>query len=102
VGGSRILSACRLTAAALLLFTACAQSSGTVRGPVVAVDGDLTEIVSFTLLVEGEELRFLPAEDGDYEFPLQHLRDHRRTGELVLVDWEWRGDARYALSVNDG
>ena len=102
MGGDRVLSAGRLTAAALLLVTACAQTSGTMRGVVIAVEGDLRVVSSFTLLVEGEELEFLPVEEGDYAFPLQHLRDHRRSGEPVLVGWEERDGVRYALSLGDG
>lgn len=102
MGGDRVLSAGRLIAATLLLVTACAQTSGTVRGVVVGVEGDLSEVSSFTLLVEGEEMVFLPVGDGDYAFPLQHLRDHRRSGEPVLVGWEKRDEARYALSLADG
>jgi hypothetical protein len=94
----------RVVPLALLLITlvACGQSSGTVRGVITSVEGDLDEISAFTTLVEGSELRFLPVEDGAYDFPLAHLREHLRTGEPVLVGWEEVGSVRYALSLADG
>ena len=81
---------------------ACSQTSGTSRGVVTSVEGSLDEITAFTVLIEGSELRFVPTDDGDYDFPLSHLREHLRTGELVFVDWELVGSVRYALSLADG
>ncbi len=86
--------------AALLL--ACAPTSGTARGVVIAVDGDLEAVSSFTVLVEGEEWLLLPVSDGEYAFALPHLREHQRTGEPILVDWELVDNVRYALSLADG
>lgn len=85
-----------------LLLAACSQSSGTVMGVVVAVDGDLTEVRSFTLLVEGDEMTFVPASEGKYPYPLTHLRDHLRDGVPVRVGWEKRGDQLVALILDDG
>jgi hypothetical protein len=81
---------------------ACSQTTGTSRGVVTSVEGSLDEITAFTVLIEGSELRFVPTDDGDYDFPLSHLREHQRTGELVFVDWELVGSVRYALSLADG
>ena len=81
---------------------ACSHDSGTVRGVVSSVEGSLDEVTGFTLLVEGSELEFVPVPDGDYDFPLSHLREHLRTGEPVLVDWELVGTVRNALSLADG
>lgn len=81
---------------------ACNQTSGTVRGFVTSVEGSLDEVTGFTVLVEGSELGFVPVQDGDYDFPLPHLREHVRTGEPVLVGWELVGTVRYALSLADG
>ena len=94
----------RLVTVVLLLnaLVACGQASGTVRGVVTSVEGDLDEVGAFNVLVEGSELRFFPVEDGDYDFPLAHLREHLRTGEPVLVGWEEVGTVRYALSLADG
>ena len=55
-----------LAVVGLLVATACSQSSGTVIGTVINVDGDLTEVQSFTVLVEGDEMVFVPAADGVY------------------------------------
>ncbi|MGA7280999.1 MAG: hypothetical protein WBZ40_04375 [Acidimicrobiia bacterium] len=81
---------------------ACAQTSGTVKGVVISVDGTLDEVDSFTLLVEGDQLTFVPIPDGDYQFPLPHLREHERSGSPVLVGWELVGTVRYALTLADG
>lgn len=102
MGRARGLIAHRIGAATLVLLVACSSTSGTVRGPVTSVEGDLSEVNAFSVLVDGDEWRFLPVEDGDYAFPLQHLGEHRRNGDLVLIGWELRDDVRYALSVEDG
>ncbi|MGH3668253.1 MAG: hypothetical protein ACRDU7_08180 [Acidimicrobiia bacterium] len=83
-------------------LVACNQTEGTARGVVTSVDGSLEEVTSFVVLVEGSELEFLPTADGDYDFPLSHLREHQRTGEPVLIRWEMVGSVRYALSLADG
>jgi hypothetical protein len=69
---------------------------------VVTVEGTLEDVTAFSVLVEGEELRFVPVEDGEYEFALPHLREHRLTGEPVLVGWEIVDNVRFALSLADG
>ena len=71
------------------------------RGVVTSVDGTLEDVTSFVVLVEGSELEFTPTGDGEYDFPLSHLREHQRTGEPVLVG-EMVGSVRYALSLADG
>lgn len=86
-----------------LLVPACTQTAGTAVGVVTAVDGNLTEVTSFTVLSSGIELVFLPVEGADYEFPLVHLREHLITGEPVVVDWELDdNNDRYAMSLADG
>ena len=102
MGGDRSIAPRRLAALILLTLAACAQTSGTVKGPVVSVEGDLDSVAGFVVLVEGDEWRFVPVPDGDYAFPLQHLREHQRTGQPVLVGWEMRDGTRYALSLADG
>ncbi|MET0566295.1 MAG: hypothetical protein ABW021_07625 [Acidimicrobiia bacterium] len=86
----------------LLGLVACNQTEGTARGVVTSVDGSLEDVSSFVVLVEGSELEFTPTADGEYDFPLSHLREHQRTGEPVLVGWEIVGSVRYALSLADG
>ncbi len=94
----------KVTATVLIsvALIACGQASGTTRGLVTSVEGDLEEVTSFFVLVEGDELEFTPSPEGDYDFPLSHLREHQRTGEPVLVGWELVGTVRYALSLTDG
>jgi hypothetical protein len=86
----------------LALLAACSQGSGTVVGPVVAVDGDLTEVHSFTVLVSGEEMTFASIPDGSYAFPLPHLREHLVDGTPVRVGWEEREGRLVAVSLDDG
>ena len=85
-----------------LLTAGCSQDSGTVMGVVIAVEGDLSDVRSFTLLVEGDQLIFVPIADGDYAYPLSHLRDHVRDGVPVRVKWERRDGQLVALAVDDG
>ena len=107
MGGTRVHApGIFLKAGAVIVMTvgliACTQTEGTARGVVTAVDGTLEDITSFEVLVEGSEIEFTPTADGDYDFPLSHLREHQRTGEPVLVGWEIVGSVRYALSLADG
>lgn len=89
--------------AGLLLLAACGpQTSGTLQGIVVDVTGDLTTVERFTVLVEGDELVFEPSADGDYDFPLPHLREHLRTGEPVLVGFDTVDGVRIATTLADG
>lgn len=82
---------------------ACSSpASGTMQGIVVDVQGDLTTVTGFTVLVEGDQVEFEPSPDGDYAFPLGHLREHLRTGEPVLVGWEIVGGSRVATFLDDG
>ena len=106
MGASRIHASGVLRASAVIALTisliACNQTSGTARGVVTSVEGTLQDVSSFMVLVEGSELEFTPSPEGDYAFPLAHLREHQRTGEPVLVGWEMVGSVRYALSLADG
>ena len=106
MGAARVHASGILRSIAVVVMTlglvACNQTEGTARGVVTSVDGSLQDVTSFVVLVEGPELEFLPTADGDYDFPLSHLREHQRTGEPVLVGWEIVGSMRYALSLADG
>ena len=85
------------------MLVACSpQTSGTMRGIVVEVGGELAAVEDFTVLVEGEPVTFLATPDGDYTFPLSHLQEHLRTGEPVLVGWESVEGTRLATSLEDG
>ena len=98
--GVRRLKTLALTA--LVALSACSPVSGTHRGVVVGVEGTLSEVSAFTLLVEGDTIRYLPVADGDYVFPLPHLREHQRAGEPVEVGWELVDDQYLAISLHDG
>lgn len=106
MGEARDHTSGTLRTAAVIVMTltliACTQTSGTVRGIVISVEGSLEDVTAFVVLVEGSELEFLPTADGAYDFPLSHLREHHWTGEPVLVGWELVGSVRYALSLADG
>ena len=106
MGASRVHPSGILKSIVVVVMTlglvACNQTEGTARGVVTSVDGSLEDVTSFEVLVEGSELEFLPTADGDYDFPLSHLREHQRTGEPVLIGWEIVGSVRYALSLADG
>lgn len=84
------------------LLVGCAQQGGTVRGIVVGVDGDLTAVESFTLLVEGDKMTFVPVAEVTYPFPLSHLREHLRDGTPIAVTWERSGETLLALAIADG
>ncbi|HEX5672383.1 MAG TPA: hypothetical protein VFY46_06625 [Acidimicrobiia bacterium] len=92
----------RLGLAALAMVAACAQSGGTMVGIVIAVEGDLSAVTSFTILVEDDTFVFIPVEGGEYAFPLPHLREHLRDGTPVRVGWEQRGADLAAVSLEDG
>ena len=86
---------------ASLIWAGCTTTSGTVIGPVISVDGDLAKVRSFTVLVEGDEMVFVPIPEGEYAFPLPHLREHLRDGAPIQVGWERRGDNLVAISLED-
>ena len=101
MGGARLHRLGWLAVLVLVLAT-CTQTSRTVRGVVLGVEGSLTEVTAFTLLVDGDGVRFVPADDGEFGFPLPHLREHQRSGEPILVGWQTIDGIRYAVSVADG
>ncbi|CAN5777760.1 hypothetical protein BH23ACT5_BH23ACT5_20430 [soil metagenome] len=91
-----------LLGALLLTVAGCGiPTSGTMKGIVVEVTGDLTSVEGFTALVEGDALDFIPSPDGDYAFPLPHLRDHLRSGDPVLIGWELVDGVRMATFLDD-
>lgn len=71
-----------------LLVGACARAdNATAVGSVIAVDGDLVSVHSFTVLSGGETLEFIPALGENFSIPLVHLRDHLRSGETIRVTY---------------
>lgn len=102
MGQDRAIARQLLTALVLLGVVSCSHGGDTVRGLVVSVDGDLSQITSFEVRADGETVLFEPAPDGDFDFPLVHLRDHLRTGDPVVVGYEVSEGRNLAISVADG
>lgn len=85
------------------LLSACsAPTPNQVTGIVTAVDGDLTSVTAFEMLAEGRTWRFEPAPDGDFAFPLAHLRDHLRAGDPIVVDYSDVDGVLRATRITDG
>ena len=90
------------TGLALLVLASCGTAhQGTVEGLVVDVQGDLRAVTEFTVLTDQGQMSFIPASDGDFAFPLPHLREHILTGVPVVVFWEERDGTRVAVLVDD-
>jgi len=86
----------------LLVMTGCGSADqGTLEGLVIDVQGDLTTVSEFTVLSTDGTQTFVPAEDGDFAFPLQHLREHIISGVPVVVFWEHRDGQTIAVIVDD-
>lgn len=90
-----------LVAFAALALVLLPSDSGQLTGIVIAVDGDLTTVHSFEVLSDGDRLVFEPSPDGDFAFPLAHLRDHLRTGEPIAVEYESVDGVLLAMRVSD-
>jgi hypothetical protein len=77
-------------------------SRGEVTGVIVAVEGEgLGRIEGFTVRSEGETFEFDIDETIDYGFPLDHLNEHRVTGEPVMVVYEEQEGRLVALEIED-
>ena len=90
-----------LVATAAIVVALLPSESGQLTGIVTAVDGDLTTVQSFEVLSGGDRLVFEPSRDGDFAFPLAHLRDHLRTGEPIAVEYENIDGVLTAMRVSD-
>ena len=90
-----------LVAATALVLALLPSDSGQLTGIVIAVDGDLTTVHSFEVLSDGKRRVFEPAPDGEFAFPLAHLRDHLRTGERIAVEYETVDGVLLATLVTD-
>jgi hypothetical protein len=90
-----------LVAVAALALALLPSDSGQLTGIVIAVDGDLTTVRSFEVLSDGDRFVFEPSAEGDFAFPLAHLRDHLRTGEPIVVEYESVDGAILAMRVSD-
>ncbi|MDH4116090.1 MAG: hypothetical protein OEX04_01575 [Acidimicrobiia bacterium] len=91
-----------LVAAAVFVLSGCGSGDqGTTEGLVVDVVGDLSAVESFSVLDENGTHIYIPSADGDFAFPLPHLREHMISGEAVIVFWQDREGVRYAVKVDD-
>lgn len=90
-----------LVVAAALVLAFLPSDGGQLTGIVIAVDGDLTTVRSFEVLSDGDRYAFQPAPDGEFAFPLGHLRDHLRTGEPIAVEYEDVDGSLIARRVSD-
>lgn len=101
-GVGRVQAVNRLMACLLLVITGCGSTDqGTLEGLVIDVQGDLTGVSEFTVLSTDGPQAFVPAEDGDFAFPLQHLREHTISGVPVVIFWEQRDGQMVAVVVDD-
>ena len=85
------------------VLAACGPSAdqGTIEGLVVDVQGDLSAVTEFSVLTEDGTQVFVPSEDGDFAFPLPHLREHIISGVPVVVFWEDHHGQKVAVFVDD-
>lgn len=103
MGRTRSRFALRVGLLALLLTLSACGARFRATGVVTDVVGGLDGVTSFTIrTTEGDDLAFVPSEDGDYDFPLSHLRSHLIGGELVVVEWVEEQDRLVAVVVADG
>jgi len=99
----------RVWSAALLLLAGavagCAGGDERVTGVLTDVDGDLSRIVSFELLTQGERIQFVPEDGldvfGDDGTPLSHLYEHLQTGDPVRVTYRVEDGVRIAILIED-
>ena len=69
---------------------------------VVDYQGDLVSVQSFKVLTtDGTELELVPAGEGDFAFPLPHLREHLATGDPISVRYIQDGVRYLAVAVDD-
>lgn len=101
----------RAGAAALALVVAsavaaCGDGAPAVSGVVVDVEGDITTVERFVLrLADGTDQELAPAPGVTFHngAAIGHLRDHLRSGEPVVVQYEVLDDGTWvALRVEDG
>jgi hypothetical protein len=79
-------------------------ATASTAGVVIAVDGDLSAVAAFTMLLDdGSTLQLVPAAGllFDDSGPLSHIRDHLVSGSPVLVKFHPEGDLLIATAVGD-
>jgi hypothetical protein len=95
---------------AVVLLASCGGDSATEaeRAPPSRLTGVITEvrtdgedITGFELEAPSGRQEILIDPDRDYGFGLDHLFEHQRTGDPVVVDLETRRGDLYAVSIVD-
>ncbi len=72
-----------------------------LTGLIVAIDGEGSDVEAFTLEAGLEEYEILIADDVDYGFDLEHLKEHQETGDRVRCELEQRDGRLYARAIFD-
>ncbi|HVM11167.1 MAG TPA: hypothetical protein VM638_01645 [Actinomycetota bacterium] len=72
-----------------------------LEGKVIEVRREGADIAGFTVSGDDVEEEILIDREHDYGFDLNHLEEHRRTGDPVRVRWAQRGDRAYAVTIED-
>jgi hypothetical protein len=72
-----------------------------VIGTIVDVQDTRGEVRAFTVRSGGELVDISIADDVDYGFDLDHLREHLATGDPVRCTVKERGGQLYTLSILD-
>jgi hypothetical protein len=110
VRGGRVLPGRGVGAAVLIIsafvLAGCGNDGGSdspsvAVGAVVEIDRDAAGINGFTLTTDDGEVEILIADDVDYGFDLEHLREHQATHDPVRCRLEEREGRLYALSIED-
>ena len=97
------------SALALLLVLSASCGGGARPEAPAEVTGQITEIerdgagsiTAFEVEDDDGPYRILIDPGRDYGFDLEHLEDHRRTGDPVRVDLRSRGGRLVALTILD-
>lgn len=92
------------TVMACLTVSACGtpENGTAVVGVVVDYQGDLVSVDSFTVrTADGEEIELRPTDDGEFAFPLPHLREHMATADPIEVRFIEENGTMVATAVSD-
>jgi hypothetical protein len=92
-------------AVTVILVASCAAEQppapDQVTGMITEVRRAQGRIIGFTLNAGTEDLHIDIDPDRDYGFDLEHLEDHRRSGDPVRVNLRSRGGRLVALTILD-
>jgi hypothetical protein len=98
----------RLGALALIALaaTACGSDEGAppppdLTGVITHVEGEGSDIESFTVESGLGEWELLIVDGRDYGFDLAHLREHEASGDPVRCTIEVRDGEPFALEIED-